>query len=64
MLTQAGIVLREKRGNLTYCRANRECPIFPELQGLMLKTAGLADAIRGALGPGDHPYGLLAGGVG
>ncbi len=48
-LTEAGIVLREKHGNLTYYRANRDCPIFPELQGLMMKTAGLADAVREAL---------------
>jgi predicted nucleotidyltransferase len=48
-LTSAGIVLREKRGNLTYYRANRDCPIYPELHGLMLKTAGLADVLREAL---------------
>ncbi|MBE9566085.1 MAG: nucleotidyltransferase domain-containing protein [Proteobacteria bacterium] len=48
-LTEAGIVLREKRGNLAYYRANPDCPIFPELRGLMLKTVGLADVIRDAL---------------
>jgi len=48
-LTKAGIVLREKRGNLTYYRANQDCPIYPELHGLMLKTAGLADIVRRAL---------------
>jgi len=52
-LTSAGILLREKRGNLAYYRANRECPIFPELQGLMLKTAGLADVVREALATVD-----------
>ncbi len=48
-LTKAGILVREDRGNLTYYRANRDCPIFPELRGLMLKTAGLADVLREAL---------------
>ncbi len=48
-LVKAGIVLREKRGNLTYYRANRDCSIFPELQGLMLKTAGLTDVLRETL---------------
>jgi len=52
-LTSAGIVLREKRGNLTYYRANRDCPIFLELQGLMLKTTGLADVVREALSSVD-----------
>jgi len=48
-LTEAGILLREARGNRTYYRANPDCPIYPELRGLMLKTAGLADIIRQAL---------------
>ena len=48
-LTRAGIILREKRGNLTYYRANPDCPIFGELRGLILKTLGLAAPIREAL---------------
>jgi predicted nucleotidyltransferase len=48
-LAAAGVVLREKRGNLTYYRANHDCPIYPELHGLMLKTAGLADVLREAV---------------
>jgi len=48
-LTEAGILLREKRGNLTYYRANQDCPIYPELHGLMVKTAGVADVVREAL---------------
>lgn len=49
-LSNAGIVLREKRGNLTYYRANQDCPIYPELHRLMVKTAGVADVVREALG--------------
>jgi predicted nucleotidyltransferase len=48
-LSRAGILLREKRGNLTYYRANPDCPIYAELRGLMLKTAGLTDVLRDAL---------------
>ena len=48
-LVKAGILIRENRGNLTYYRANQDCPIYPELHGLMVKTAGVADVIREAL---------------
>ena len=48
-LTDAGIVLHERRGNMTYYRANQQCPIYPELHGLMLKTAGLVDVLRKSL---------------
>jgi len=48
-LVDAGILLRERRGNLAYYRANRDCPIYAELHGIMLKTAGLADVLREAL---------------
>ncbi|MDQ7839849.1 MAG: nucleotidyltransferase domain-containing protein [bacterium] len=48
-LSNAGIVLREKRGNQTYYRANQDCPIYPELHRLMVKTAGIADVVREAL---------------
>jgi predicted nucleotidyltransferase len=48
-LVEAGIITREKRGNLVFFRANPGCPIYPELRALMLKTAGLADVLREAL---------------
>jgi predicted nucleotidyltransferase len=48
-LSRVGILLREKRGNLTYYRTNPDCPIYSELRGLILKTVGLADVLRGAL---------------
>jgi hypothetical protein len=32
-------------------QANRAGPVFEELRSLMLKTAGLADVLRGALAP-------------
>ena len=67
-LTQAEIVLQIHDGNRTYYQANRDCPIFPELRGLMAKTSGLAGVLRDALQPLAHKiavafvYGSQAGG--
>ena len=49
-LAEAGVLSREKQGNQVRYRANRECPVYPELAGLIRKTGGatvvLADALR------------------
>lgn len=50
-LAQVGILSREARGRQIHYQANRECPIFPELHRLVVKTAGLADVLRTALMP-------------
>jgi len=50
-LTEAGILTRFARGNQAHYQANRSCPIFNDLRGLMTKTAGLADVVREALEP-------------
>jgi predicted nucleotidyltransferase len=50
-LTEAGILLRNSRGNQVYYQANRESPIFKELQSLVIKTVGMAVFIRKALAP-------------
>jgi predicted nucleotidyltransferase len=50
-LTEAGVLRRTVQGRQTYYQANRDCPIFPELRGLLLKTTGLADVLRAALRP-------------
>ncbi len=49
-LTEAGILRRDRRGNRTYYRADPDCPIYSELRRLILKTTGLADILRRALG--------------
>jgi predicted nucleotidyltransferase len=41
----------EQEGRQKYYRANAECPVFGELKGLALKTAGVGDAVREALIP-------------
>jgi predicted nucleotidyltransferase len=50
-LTDAGIVQRTDRGNTAFYQANRACPIFAELHGLVLKTAGVVEVLRTALTP-------------
>ncbi len=50
-LEGAEIVVRQTQGRQVYFRANTACPFFPELQGLLVKTAGLVDVIRHGLKP-------------
>jgi len=50
-LANAGIITKSKDGNRTYYRANTDCPFFPELSGLLRKTAGLADVLSEAFEP-------------
>ncbi len=50
-LTEAGLVLRVRRGNQVYYQANSSNPIFPELKGILTKTAGIRDVIEQALKP-------------
>lgn len=45
----AGLVIRTKRGNQVFYRANPESAIYEDLRLLVLKTIGLADPIRLAL---------------
>ena len=50
-LARAGIVRRTVRGRQVYFQANPDCPIYSELRGLIVKTVGVADALRVALAP-------------
>jgi len=50
-LTAVGILRRTVRGHQVYYQANPECPVFAELKGLVVKTAGVADVLREALAP-------------
>ncbi|MCR4374987.1 MAG: nucleotidyltransferase domain-containing protein [Acidobacteria bacterium] len=51
LLTAAGLLTRSVDGRQVYFQANRESPIFPELQSLFDKTVGLVDTIREGLAP-------------
>ena len=48
-LAAVGLLLRERQGNQVRYRANRECPVFPELAGLFRKTTGLVGVLAEAL---------------
>ena len=50
-LVGADILRRRRDGNRVYFQANPDCPFLPELQGLLVKTAGLTDVLRDALTP-------------
>lgn len=50
-LAGAGLLTVRKQGNQKHFQANAASPVFAELRGLVLKTMGLADVLRTALGP-------------
>lgn len=54
-LARLGLVARHKDGNRVCYAANRAHPLYAEIRGLVLKTAGLVDVLRSALTvPGVH----------
>lgn len=50
-LTAAGVLVRKPVGNQVHFEANRACPIYEELRGILKKTVGVADVLREALAP-------------
>ena len=50
-LVAAGLVRRRAHGRQVYFQANPDSPVYPELRGLLMKTAGAADVLRRALAP-------------
>lgn len=48
-LADAGVLSREKVGNLVRYQADQACPIYDELRGILKKTAGVADVLREGL---------------
>ncbi len=53
-LEKTGILTSTMEGKQKYYQANRESPIFEELHGLIIKTAGMADVLRSALVPAQE----------
>ncbi len=50
-LQRSGIVSVERIGNQKHYRANRQSPIFAELQSLVIKTVALSEPLRKSLEP-------------
>ncbi len=48
-LEKTGILISTTEGKQKYYHANQESPLFNELHGLIVKTAGVADVLRSAL---------------
>jgi predicted nucleotidyltransferase len=62
-LAAAGLLLRKDQGNQVRYQANRNCPVFPELAGLLRKTTGAAELLTTALAPLQPPLALIFGSV-
>lgn len=50
-LVQAGVLTIRRQGNQVHYQANRACPVFAELRGIVLKTFGVTGVLRSALSP-------------
>ncbi|MGH7527077.1 MAG: nucleotidyltransferase domain-containing protein [Gemmatimonadales bacterium] len=50
-LTEVGLLTRSRRGRQVFYQANRSHPVFQDLRGLLQKTLGTVDLLRGALAP-------------
>jgi DNA-binding transcriptional ArsR family regulator len=48
-LVTSGFLLRRQDGRRIYFKANTESPLFPELRGLIEKTAGIIPELRAAI---------------
>ena len=62
-LAAAGLLLRKEQGNQVRYQANQQCPVFPELAGLLRKTTGAAEILTTALAPLQLALALIFGSV-
>jgi len=62
-LEKIGLLNKRKDGNRTYFIANREHPLYNEIHGIVLKTSGLADAIRQGLKDEDIRCAFIFGSI-
>jgi predicted nucleotidyltransferase len=50
-LAEAGIIIRTKQGKQVYYQVNDRSAVYPELKSLIMKTAGMGDALKTAILP-------------
>lgn len=50
-LHKVGVLTLSRQGNQTHYQANRDCPIYDELLGIVRKTFGIGETLRTALAP-------------
>jgi predicted nucleotidyltransferase len=48
-LSEAGVLVKEEKGNQVLYRANRSCLVFEELASILRKTSGVAEVLADAL---------------
>ena len=48
-LVTSGFLLRRQYGRRVYFKANTESPLFPELRGLVEKTAGIIPELKATI---------------
>jgi len=53
-LVDAGVILKEPRGNQSSIRVNIQHPLYPELRSIVMKSFGLAEVIKEAFEPIAH----------
>jgi predicted nucleotidyltransferase len=68
LLVEAGLLKSERRGNQVLYGAQRACPVYEEVAGILRKTSGVVDVLAAALAPlkerirAAFVYGSLASG--
>lgn len=62
-LAAIGLLLRKTQGNQVRYQANQQCPVFPELAGLLRKTTGAVEILATALEALAPPLALIFGSV-
>jgi DNA-binding transcriptional ArsR family regulator len=62
-LTRLGVVEARQDGNRTYYHANVAHPLYPDIRNLVLKTSGLTEGLREALGETDIQLAFVFGSI-
>lgn len=60
-LVAADLLLERRSGNRRYLRANEQHPLFSPVREIVLKTTGLGDVLRSALGPDGVEFAVVFG---
>lgn len=62
-LVRADLLTERRASNRRYLRANTQHPLYPPVREIVLKTSGLGDVLRKALGEADIELALVYGSI-
>lgn len=62
-LVPYGLLLERRSGNRRYLRANEQHPLYAPVREIILKTIGLGDVLRSALGPTNIELAVVFGSI-